>query len=138
MITRGGCHCGAVAFEVDGEPAEIEHCNCSVCTKKGYLHWIIEPERFRLLRGANKLAVYSFNTKVAKHYFCSTCGVASFYIPRSDPDKVDVNARCLEGIDLHKLRVIEFDGRNWETAIELKRKAAGTTVDPSKLRKADG
>jgi hypothetical protein len=132
MVTRGGCHCGAVAFEVDGEPAEVERCNCSICTKKGYLHWIIEAARFRLLRGSDKLAVYTFNTKAAKHYFCSACGVASFYIPRSDPDKVDVNARCLDGIDPQKLHVVELDGRNWEKAIELRRKTAAAAVEPRK------
>jgi hypothetical protein len=129
MVTRGGCHCGAVAFEVVGEPIEVEECNCSICAKKGYLHWIVETDRFRLLRGADCLAVYSFNTKVAKHYFCPTCGVASFYIPRCDPDKIDVNARCLEGIDLQKLRVVEFDGRNWEAAIELRRKSTAAIVE---------
>ena len=126
MVTRGGCHCGAIAFEVDGEPTEVERCNCSICTKKAYLHWIIETNRFRLLRGAEKLSVYSFNTGVAQHYFCPTCGVASFYIPRSEPDKIDVNARCLEEIDPEGLPVVEFDGRNWEKAIEAKRRAAAS------------
>jgi hypothetical protein len=126
MVTRGGCHCGAIAFEVDGEPTEVERCNCSICTKKGYLHWIIETNRFRLLRGAEQLSVYAFNTRVAQHYFCPTCGVASFYIPRSEPDKIDVNARCLEEIDPESLPVVEFDGRNWEKAIEIKRKATAS------------
>ncbi len=121
MVVRGGCHCGAIAFEVEGHPDEVELCNCSICTMKGYLHWIVEPSRFRLLRGGEKLLVYTFNTHTAKHYFCSTCGVAPFYIPRSDPDKIDVNVRCVEGVDLGGLKIVEFDGRNWEEAFAHRR-----------------
>ena len=115
-IYKGGCHCGRVAFEVDGELARASECNCSICTKKAYLHWIVPKERFRLLTPEANLATYTFNTGVARHYFCRVCGVASFYIPRSDPDKIDVNARCLDGVDLSQLRVRHFDGRNWEEA----------------------
>lgn len=116
-ISRGGCHCGRVAFEVTGAPDEISECNCSICAKKGYLHWIVPRGNFRLLTTAEDLSTYTFHTGVARHHFCPVCGVAAFYIPRSDPDKVDVNARCLEGIELDKLRIRRFDGRNWETAI---------------------
>ncbi|HTY54518.1 MAG TPA: GFA family protein [Candidatus Binataceae bacterium] len=116
MTYRGGCHCGRVAFEVDGELAAVGQCNCSICSKKGYLHWIVEPAGFRLLTPEANLTLYSFNTKAAKHYFCPACGIASFYIPRSDPNKIDVNVRCLEGVDISKLEVYFFDGRNWEEA----------------------
>jgi len=114
---RGGCHCGRVAYEVDGPIERISQCNCSICTKKGYLHWIVSRERFRLLTPESELATYTFNTGVAQHYFCRTCGVASFYVPRSDPERIDVNVRCLEGIDLTGLKVVPFDGRNWEQAM---------------------
>ena len=114
---RGGCHCGRVTFEVSGVLDEISECNCSICTKKGYLHWIVPQESFRLLTGEDSLRTYSFNTGVAKHHFCSTCGVAPFYIPRSDPEKIDVNARCLEGVDLATVGRRHFDGRNWEASI---------------------
>jgi hypothetical protein len=122
---RGSCHCGGVAFEVTGRLRQVSDCNCSICSKKGYLHWIVPRHAFRLLTPLSALETYTFNTGVAQHHFCRRCGIASFYIPRSDPDKVDVNARCLEGIDLKRLRVVAFDGRNWETA--YKRYAAAPT-----------
>jgi hypothetical protein len=116
-VSHGGCHCGRVAFEVAGAPDEITVCNCSICSKKGYLHWIVPREAFRLLTPAEHLSTYTFNTGVARHHFCPVCGVAAFYIPRSDPDKIDVNARCVDGVELDRLKVSCFDGRNWETAI---------------------
>lgn len=116
-ISRGGCHCGRIAFEVQGRPEMVIECNCSICTKKGYLHWIVERERFHLLTPASNLATYRFFTSVARHHFCANCGVAPFYIPRSDPDKFDVNVRCIDGVDLTQLAVYHFDGRNWEAAI---------------------
>jgi hypothetical protein len=116
QVYRGGCHCGRVAYEVTGAPSRIAECNCSICAKKAYLHWIIERERFRLLTPWEDLATYTFNTHTAKHHFCPRCGVASFYIARSDPDKIDVNARCVDGLDLTQIKREHFDGRNWEAA----------------------
>ncbi len=84
--------------------------------KKAYLHWIVPRESFRMLTPAGDLATYQFNTRTAKHHFCPVCGVAPFYIARSDPGKIDVNARCLEGVDVSKLERDRFDGRNWEQA----------------------
>ena len=115
-VMRGGCHCGRVAYEVEGQPDRITQCNCSICTKKGYLHWIVARDKFRLLTAWDDLSIYTFNTHTAKHYFCPRCGVASFYIARSDPDKIDVNARCVEGLDLAAIALETFDGRNWEAA----------------------
>lgn len=114
---RGGCHCGRIVYEVTGVLEKAEQCNCSICAKKGYLHWIVARESFRLLTSQDDLATYTFNTGVAKHHFCPRCGVASFYIPRSDPDKIDVNVRCLDGVDLSSLRVEYFDGQNWEANV---------------------
>jgi hypothetical protein len=113
---RGSCHCGRVAFDVTGRLARVITCNCSICAKKGYLHWIVPRDAFRLLTPTAALATYTFNTGVAQHHFCRVCGVAAFYIPRSDPDKVDVNVRCLGGVQVARLRVERFDGRNWEAA----------------------
>ena len=112
---RGGCHCGAVRFEVLA-PARItvEDCNCSICRKAGYLHLIVEKSRFRLLQGEAALTTYRFNTGTAQHTFCATCGIHPFYIPRSDPDKIDVNVRCLDGVDVAALKPHRFDGKNWE------------------------
>jgi hypothetical protein len=117
QVYRGGCHCGRVAYEVRGELARASQCNCSICTKKAYLHWIVPRENFRLVTPAEDLATYSFNTGVAKHHFCPRCGVASFYVPRSDPDKIDINVRCLEGLDLSSLEMDHFDGQNWEANV---------------------
>jgi hypothetical protein len=115
---EGGCHCGRVRFRVTGDLATVVDCNCSVCTKKGILHLIVPQEQFELLSGQDDLAVYQFNTGVAKHMFCRHCGMHPFYVPRSDPDKIDVNVRCLDAVDLDKISVKTFDGRNWETAME--------------------
>jgi hypothetical protein len=115
---QGGCHCGRVRFRVTAELTGIADCNCSVCTKKGFLHLIVPPEQFELLSGAEDLSTYQFNTGTAKHSFCRHCGIHPFYVPRSDPDKIDVNVRCLDDIDLTAVKVTPFDGRNWEDAIE--------------------
>jgi hypothetical protein len=113
----GGCHCGRVRYEVQGTPGEVSDCNCSICTRKGYLHWIVPRDAFRLLAGADDLNTYRFNTGIAQHHFCRHCGVASFYVPRSNPDCIDVNARCLDDVDLTALSRRSFDGRNWEASV---------------------
>lgn len=112
---RGGCHCGRVRLEVEA-PAQLDvtECNCSICAKQAYLHLIVPRERFRLLRGADALATYRFNTRVARHTFCSVCGIKSFYVPRSHPDGYSVNARCLDPGTVASTRVIAFDGADWE------------------------
>ena len=114
---EGGCHCGRVRFRVTADLDRVTECNCSMCTKKGFLHLIVPPERFELLSGRDDLTTYEFNTRVAKHHFCRHCGVHSFYVPRSDPDKIDVNVRCLDGVDPGKITVARFDGRHWEASI---------------------
>ena len=93
----GSCHCGAVRYEVDA-PADIEadDCNCSICSRSGYLHLIVPKSHFRLLQGKDNLSTYTFDTHEAKHLFCKTCGIKSFYIPRSHPDGISVNVHCLE------------------------------------------
>jgi hypothetical protein len=113
----GGCHCGRVRFEVD-VPAKLEvfECNCSICAKTGYLHLIVAKEQFRMTVGADALSTYRFNTGTAQHLFCSVCGIKSFYVPRSHPDGVSVNARCLDGVSHAELIVRPFDGREWEQA----------------------
>lgn len=114
MIYRGGCHCGAVRYELHAraEP-EIVECNCSICAKSGYLHLIVPKEDFRLLSGQEQLQTYRFNTGKARHLFCKTCGIKSFYVPRSHPDGIDVNVHCLD-TEPASVTVTEFDGRNWE------------------------
>lgn len=114
---QGGCHCGAVRFEVLA-PAVLEvlDCNCSICRKSGLLHLIVPKDRFRLLTDASSLAEYRFGTGTARHMFCRTCGIKSFYVPRSHPDGIDVNARCLDPATVTALRIRPYDGQNWEAA----------------------
>ncbi len=83
---------------------------------KGTLHWIVEQERFELVRGEEALSCYRFGTKAARHYFCRICGISPYYVARSHPDKIDVNLRCVEGIDVRSLEPTLFDGQNWEQA----------------------
>ena len=112
---RGGCHCGRVRFEIDA-PAILEatECNCSICSKSGYLHLFVSTTAFRLLRGEEALATYTFNTGTAKHLFCRHCGIKSFYVPRSHPDGISVNVRCVDPENVEAVNVTPFDGRNWE------------------------
>jgi hypothetical protein len=111
----GGCHCGRVRFEVIA-PAKLEvaDCNCSICSKYGYLHLIVPADRFKLVTSREALSTYSFNTHIAKHFFCSTCGVKSFYIPRSHPDGISVNVRCIDSDTVESISVKPFNGRDWE------------------------
>lgn len=114
MRYTGSCHCGAVAFEIDApESVEVEECNCSICAKAGFLHLILPLSRFTLLKGAESLTTYTFNTGVAKHTFCKVCGIKPFYTPRSNPDGIDINVRCLD-TPPKSMTVVKFDGQNWE------------------------
>ena len=117
-IYHGGCHCGKVRFEVEA-PAEpvLSECNCSICRMTGYLHLSVPKSAFRLLSGDDALTTYVFNTGVAKHYFCGHCGIKSFYIPRTDPDGISVNARCLSPGSVVLTNAEAFDGENWEEAV---------------------
>lgn len=110
----GGCHCGRVRFEVTTDLNRASECNCSICSKKGYLHHMVTPERFRLLSGETDLATYQFGTRAALHHFCTHCGVASFYRPRANPSNYMINVRCLDGIDVGAVHIVHFDGRSWE------------------------
>jgi hypothetical protein len=115
---EGGCHCGAVRFRVEVESHVALDCNCSVCRMKGILHLIVTKERFTLLRGAEALTTYRFNTGIAKHTFCSICGIHPFYVPRSHPDGIDVNVRCLDGGAMSRFQVEKFDGARWEESAD--------------------
>jgi hypothetical protein len=125
----GGCHCGAVRFEVEiPDVVEVEDCNCSMCARTGYLHLIVPATRFRLLSGMEHLVTYTFNTGAAKHLFCAVCGIKSFYVPRSNPDGFSINLRCLDDPrGFAEVRIVNFDGRsNWEAqaqALAYKSKA---------------
>lgn len=112
---KGGCHCGAVRFEVALPDAiVVEECNCSICAKSGNIHVIVPASRFTLLRGEAHLTHYAFNTRAAQHLFCSVCGVKSYYIPRSNPDGFAVTWRCLDDWESLNVTINKFDGQNWE------------------------
>jgi hypothetical protein len=111
----GGCHCGRVRFEVIAPAAiEVLDCNCSLCSMSGYLHLIVPQERFKLIQGQDALSTYTFGTGIAQHFFCATCGVKSFYVPRSHPGGISVNARCVDSGSIESMLVTPFEGRDWE------------------------
>lgn len=110
VVHHGGCHCGRVRFEVDA-PAAIDalDCNCSICRMSGFLHLIVPAARFRLIAGADALREYRFNTGTAKHLFCGQCGIKGFYVPRSNPDGIDVNVHCLDRATIERVDATLFD-----------------------------
>lgn len=95
----GSCHCGAVQFEIDAEIIELTMCDCSICRKKNALMTSVHESRFRLTAGADKLTLYQWNARIARHYFCSVCGIYPFHRKRSMPDHYGINVRCLDGFD---------------------------------------
>jgi hypothetical protein len=106
-----------VRFEVDA-PARLQvlDCNCSICRMTGFLHLIVPLRAFRLLSGAGALTEYTFGTGTAKHRFCRHCGIKAFYVPRSHPDGIDVNARCLDAGSVAALDVVPFDDADRDAA----------------------
>jgi hypothetical protein len=112
MIYKGGCHCGRIAFEVEGEIESLIDCNCTICRRRGALHWFVPREKFRLLTPETATGSYTFHKHVIKHRFCLDCGCAPYSEGRkpSGAYMVAVNARCLEGVDLAAMKVVQFDG----------------------------
>jgi len=128
---EGGCHCGQVRFRAQVDLDQLSQCSCSICTKKGILHLPVPTTDFQLLRGKAALTVYTFETGVAQHPFCTHCGMHPFYVPRSQPDRVTVNARCLDGIDGPALKPSRFfDGRHWEDAQKNRIAGGGHVAAP--------
>lgn len=114
MVYKGSCHCGQVVFEAEGYLEKVMECNCSICSKRGSLHWFIPREKFRLLSPEDKLGTYTFNKHIIKHCHCLKCGCAPFSegIAPSGNYMVAINARCLDGVDLSSIKMGHFDGRN--------------------------
>jgi hypothetical protein len=114
MKYQGSCHCGAIRFSIEAPSSvEIEDCNCSICSKAGYLHLILPLSKFTLIQGEENIQTYRYNSGEAKHTFCRTCGIKPFYTPRSNPDGIDINVRCLE-TKPESMLVVKFDGEHWE------------------------
>ncbi|XP_063152169.1 centromere protein V [Candoia aspera] len=115
----GGCHCGAVRFEVwASDNLHVFDCNCSICVKKQNRHFIVPASHFKLLKGADSLSTYTFNTHCAQHTFCKTCGVQSFYTPRSNPDGYGIAPHCLDEGTITKITVEPINGKEWEKAVK--------------------
>ena len=113
MIYKGSCHCGAVAFEVEGDLTDAVACNCSICSRKGSLLWFVPRDQFRLRTSEEAIGTYTFNKHVIKHNFCRTCGMHP-YGEGTDPKGnrvAAINIRCLEDIDLDAVPVQHFNGR---------------------------
>ncbi len=115
LTHTGGCHCGAVRWEIEAPAVLKTHtCNCSICNLTHYQHLIVPKHQFRVVKGDNHLNLYTFGSGIAQHYFCKTCGVKSFYIPRSNPNGVSVHARCIDPATVQAVEDEPFDGQNWE------------------------
>ena len=113
MMHKGSCHCGRVAFEVEGEPGQLLECNCSICSRRGSLLWFVPHEKLRLLTPDANAATYTFNKHVIKHRFCPNCGMHPYGEAKDPSGKpmAAINVRCLEGFDFKSLPVKQFDGR---------------------------
>lgn len=114
MIYQGSCHCGRIRFEAEGSLEKVMECNCSICGKRGALHWFVPRENFRLLTSADDMATYTFNKHQIKHRFCPRCGCAPYGegLAPTGQYTFAINARCLDGVDLSSLKVGHFDGRS--------------------------
>ena len=113
---HGSCHCGAVRFKVDTELTEFIQCDCSLCRKKNAVMTGVHESKFRLLAGADKLGLYQWNHRIAKHYFCTTCGIYPFHKRRSEPDHYGINVHCLDDADLSDVPVVRVDGKSMSVA----------------------
>ena len=115
MIYKGGCHCDRISFEVEGDLTQVTQCNCSICTKRGNLLWFVPRPQLHLSTPESDLRTYMFNKKVIQHRFCAICGCAPFgegANPKTGEKMAAVNIRCLDNVDMSKIKVISFDGRS--------------------------
>lgn len=114
MNYKGRCHCGQISFEVEGTLEQAMECNCSHCSRKGYLLWFLPRSKLKLFSSEADLATYTFNKHVIKHHFCPKCGCAPFGFgnDRSGAATAAVNVRCLEGVDLSSIKRVPIDGRS--------------------------
>ena len=113
MLYKGSCHCGRVAFEVEGELTRVTDCNCSICTRKGALLRFVPRDSLRLLTAEADLRAYTFGEGTVQHYFCPVCGIHPFGAGSDSAGNhmAAINVRCLDGVDLTSLPVDHFDGR---------------------------
>lgn len=114
MKYHGSCHCGRIAFDVEGEIGSALSCNCSMCQRRGSLLWFVPRDKFALSTPESDMSTYLFNKHVIRHHFCPNCGIAPFSEGKDAKGNpmAAVNIRCLEGIELEKIPVKHFDGRS--------------------------
>lgn len=114
MAYKGSCHCGKTTFDVDGEIDQVIECNCSICSKKGYLLWFVPQASLHMHSPVADLATYTFNKHHIQHHFCPTCGTAPFGMgtDRQGNPMAAMNVRCLEGVDPATLKKVPYDGRS--------------------------
>ncbi|MGA9853246.1 MAG: GFA family protein [Gammaproteobacteria bacterium] len=114
MLYKGSCHCRKIAYEVEGDIGEVTQCNCSICSRRGYLMWFVPRDKLHLKTPESNMRHYTFNKHHIKHYFCPTCGCAPFGMgkDKAGNETVAVNVRCLEGVGIETLKVNHFDGRS--------------------------
>jgi hypothetical protein len=115
MVRQGSCHCGKIAYEVEIDLDKVVECNCSHCSRKGYLLAFVPAEALRIGRGEGDLATYTFNTHRIRHHFCPTCGCAPFGrgTGPTGQETAAINVRCLDGVDLDGITVVKVDGRSF-------------------------
>jgi len=108
---KGSCHCGSVRFAVTGTLDDFTMCDCTLCVKKNAVMCKVHESALKILSGEDKLRLYQWNTRVAKHYFCGECGIYTFHRKRAAPDHYGVNVYCLENVDLSGVPVRRVDGK---------------------------
>ncbi|KAH7683803.1 Mss4-like protein [Dioscorea alata] len=116
VIHNGGCHCRQVRWQVEAPSSVVAwKCNCSNCSMRGNIHFIVPSNKFKLLGNSEtSLTTYTFGTHTAKHTFCKFCGITSFYVPRSNPDGISVTLNCVAPGTLKHVEIRHFDGEKWE------------------------
>ena len=114
MAYKGSCHCGRTTYDVEGEIDQVIECNCSICSKKGYLLWFVPRTSVAMHAPVEDLSTYTFNKHRIAHTFCPTCGAAPFDMgtDRQGNPIAAINVRCLEGVDLDALKRVPYDGRS--------------------------
>jgi hypothetical protein len=114
MAYQGSCHCGKATYDVDGEIGQVIECNCSICTKKGYLLWFVPQTSLHMHSPIEDLSTYLFNKHHIAHTFCPACGAAPFGMGTDRKGNLiaAINVRCLEGVDLAQLKRVAYDGRS--------------------------
>ncbi len=114
MIYLGSCHCGNIAFEVEGDLYAVKECNCSICARLGALRWFVPRSSVRFVKPESNLSTYQFGQHRIKHHFCPTCGCAPMgSATHNGVEMFSINARCLEGVELSALVIKPVDGRSF-------------------------